>query len=350
MTNPEIDRKSPTLAEIASRAGVHQSTVSRALTADGRGVGAKTVQKIRTMAAEMGYKPNPAAAELRTGRSNLLGVLVPNLMDMVLAEIYAGIDAGAHESTYSTFVSNTQDDPELRRSKLSEFQARRVDGIILGDARIDGDELVQILKRQGIPYVLVNRRLAGHPSVTTDDVLGGALAASHLLDLGHVNVGIVAGPSFASTCVERSHGFVQKYLMAGLRVPEGCIINSGTDASGGYEAAARLLHENPEITAIFAINDFAAVGVMGAIRDHGRTPGKDIAVIGYNDVPLSKYLPVPLSSVRSPMFEMGRKGALMLIEAINGKKAQSQLLEPELIPRASTLGNQPADDAGRVHL
>lgn len=330
--------KATTLVEIARRAGVHVSTVSRALAADKPGVGSKTAARIRAIAEEMRYQPHPAAAELRTGRSGLIGVLVPDLTDIVLSEIYAGVDASAHEKSFSTFVSNTLDDVELRRSKLDEFLTRRVEGIVLGDARLDGDELVETLKRRQLPYVLVNRRLRGHPSVTTDDVKGGALAAQHLLELGHQRVGIVAGLSFVSTCTERTHGFVQKYLERGMYIQDSAIVHSGADVSGGYEAASTILTRHPDTTAIFAINDFAAIGVMGAIRDHGARPGEDIAVVGFNDVAVGQYLPIPLTTVRSPMFEMGRLGTRMLIDLIGGLNVHPVLLEPTLVPRQSSIG------------
>lgn len=325
-----------TLTEVAKRAGVHVSTVSRALSSDPR-IGADTVDRIRLLAEEMGYEPDPAAAALRTGRSSVLGVLVPRVSDYVLATIYEGIDASANERGYNTFVSNSNDDPLLRREKLNDLLSRRVEGVVLGDARLDGDELVGILRKRGVPYILVNRRLRGHPSVTTDDILGGRLAASHLLELGHENVGIIAGPSYASTCAERTHGFVSQFRSAGVGIDEGRIINSGTDAVGGHEAGSALLAGNPDLTAIFAINDFAAVGAMGAIREFGKVPGRDVAVVGYNDVPLSTYLPVPLTSVSSPMFQMGQEAMTMLFDLIAGRDAEPKLLTPHLVARASTV-------------
>jgi LacI family transcriptional regulator len=325
-----------TLTEVAKRAGVHVSTVSRALSSDSR-IGAETVDRIRLLADEMGYEPDPAAAALRTGRSGVLGVLVPRVSDYVLATIYEGIDSRATERGYNTFVSNTNDDPLRRREKLNDLLLRRVEGVVLGDARLDGDELVGILSKRGVPYVLVNRRLRGHPSVTTDDVLGGRLAASHLLELGHENVGIIAGPSYVSTCAERTHGFVSQFRSAGMGLDEGRIINSGTDAVGGYEAGSALLAGNPGMTAIFAINDFAAIGAMGAVREFGKVPGRDVAVVGYNDVPLSSYLPVPLTSVSSPMFQMGQEAMTLLFDLMAGREAESILLTPHLVARASTV-------------
>jgi LacI family transcriptional regulator len=325
-----------TLTEVAKRAGVHVSTVSRALSSDPR-IGAETVDRIRLLADEMGYEPDPAAAALRTGRSGVLGVLVPRVSDYVLATIYEGIDSRATERGYNTFVSNTNDDPLRRKEKLHDLLLRRVEGVVLGDARLDGDELVGILSKRGVPYVLVNRRLRGHPSVTTDDVLGGRLAASHLLERGHVNVGIIAGPSYVSTCAERTHGFVSQFRSAGMGLDEGRVINSGTDAVGGYEAGSALLAGNPDLTAIFAINDFAAIGAMGAVREFGKVPGRDVAVVGYNDVPLSSYLPVPLTSVSSPMFQMGQEAMTLLFDLMAGREAESILLTPHLVVRASTV-------------
>lgn len=335
-----VTPKSMTLAELAKRAGVHISTVSRALSPNAAGVGAETAARIRALADEMGYQPDPAAAALRTGRSAVLGVLVPRLTDYVLARIYEGIDATAHDSGFSTFVSNTNDDVELRREKLEELLGRRVEGIVLGDARLDGDELAGMLARRRIPYVLVNRRLRGQPSVTTDDIMGGSLAADHLLKLGHQRAGIVAGPSYASTCVERTHGFAQKFLAAGIGIPEELILESGADTAAGYAAGVELLRRDPALTAIFAINDFAAIGAMGAIRDHGRIPGRDVAVIGYNDIPLAAHLPVPLTSIASPMFEMGQQGTTMLLNLIAGKAGESKQLAPKLVARKSTTGDQ----------
>jgi LacI family transcriptional regulator len=270
------------------------------------------------------------------------------LSDYVLARIYEGVDSTANDSGYNTFVSNTNDDPLLRKERLSELLARRVEGIVLGDARLDGDELVEILRRRGVPYVLVNRRLRGHPSVTTDDILGGSLAAGHLLELGHEQVGIVAGPSYTSTCAERTHGFVSRFLAAGIAIPDERIISSGTDVLGGYEAGSALLGKNPKLTAIFAINDFAAVGVMGAIREQGKVPGRDVAVVGYNDVPLSAFLPVPLTSVSSPMFEMGQEGMAMLFDLMAGKQVEPRLLTPRLMARMSTAEDQAVSENSRV--
>ncbi|MFF3467324.1 LacI family DNA-binding transcriptional regulator [Streptomyces sp. NPDC001984] len=326
-----------TLAVVAERAGVHISTVSRALTPGATGVSAATAVRIRALAAELGYQRDPAAAALRTRRSRVFGVLVPRLTDFVLARIYEGLDAAAAEQGYNTFVANTTDDPALRRERLEELLARRVDGIVLGDARLDGDDLVKTLADRNIPYVLVSRRLKGHLSVTTDDLLGGRLAAEHLLELGHRHVGVVAGEPYASTGVERTTGFVRRYAKAGLPVPPDYVLASRFDTAGGHTAGAALLKLNPRPTAIFAVNDTAAIGVIGALRECGLRPGADVAVVGYNDIPVAADMPVPLTTVHSPMFDMGCQAMALLLQRLKGEPVRSKRLHPHLVVRASTL-------------
>jgi LacI family transcriptional regulator len=267
----------------------------------------------------------------------VIGVLVPRLTDFVLARIYEGIDAAAAAGGYSTFVANTTDDPELRGERLEQFLLKRVDGIVLGDARLGGDDLVKTLTRRSVPYVLVSRRLRGHLSATTDDMTGGTLAGEHLLELGHERVGVVAGEPYASTGVERTSGFLRAYTRAGITVPKEHVVHSRFDVRGGYTAATRLLDVGPRPTAIFAVNDTAAIGVMGALRERGLQPGKDVAVVGYNDIPEAAQMPVPLTSVASPMFDMGSTGMRLLLQLMRGEPATSCRLSPELIARASTL-------------
>ncbi|GAA3696517.1 LacI family DNA-binding transcriptional regulator [Arthrobacter ginkgonis] len=337
-----IKRQPVTLAEVAQRAGVNKSTVSRALTSNPQQVGAATVERIRAIAAEMGYLPDSAAATLRSGKSRVIGVLVPRVTDYVLASVYEGATKTARQHGYTTIVSNTDDDPAVRVQQLESLLARRVDGLIIGDARLDGDEVVATLKRRQIPYVLVNRRLHGHPSVTTDDLRGGELAAEHLLGLGHRDVGILAGPGYTSTGIERSLGFSQHYARAGIRLDPSVRIESQNDAEGGFAAARELLARHPEVTGIFATNDFAAIGAMGAAREAGRTPGVDLAVVGYNDIPLAQYLPLPLTSVSSPIFRMGERGAEVLLDIIAGGEPVAELLEPQLKARLSTMARNDA--------
>ncbi|WP_262704671.1 MULTISPECIES: LacI family DNA-binding transcriptional regulator [Streptomyces] len=329
-----------TLRTIADQLGLHVSTVSRVLHAKPdeslRAASTSTVERIRRLADELGYQPNPHATSLRTRRSNLVGVLVPRLSDMVLATIYEGIEEAAAEHGLSTFVANTGDRPEAQRTRTNMVIGRRVDGMIFGDAYVDGRFLDEVAGR-GIPFVLVSRTAGAHPSVTCDDYLGGRLVAEHLLELGHRDVAVVAGEPYASTGIDRTAGLVDRYREAGLSVPADRIAQSRFDVSGGHAATARLLDTPNPPTAIFAVNDFAAIGAIGALRNQGLRAGDDVAVVGFNDTPLAAELPVPLTTVRSPMLDMGREGLRTLVRLLEGEAVESKRLRPELIVRASSV-------------
>ncbi|WP_235998661.1 LacI family DNA-binding transcriptional regulator [Qaidamihabitans albus] len=334
------DRTPPvTLRMLADRLGLHVSTVSRVLHAkpdeSHRAASSATVERIRRLADELGYRPNPHATSLRTRRSNLVGVLVPRLSDIVLATIYEGIEESAGEHGLSTFVTNTRDVPGIQRARTEMVLARRVDGMIFGDAYVDAEFLGEVAAR-GVPFVLVSRRAGDYPSVTCDDYLGGRMLGEHLLGLGHRDVAVVAGEPYASTGIDRTGGFVDAYADAGVEIPRHRIVHSRFDARGGHEATEALLAGGERPSAIFAVNDFAAIGAFGAVRDQGLRVGADIAVAGFNDTPLAAELPVPLTTVRSPMHEMGRRGIDLLARLLQGEHVESERLRPELMIRAST--------------
>nr|WP_208407728.1 LacI family DNA-binding transcriptional regulator [Amycolatopsis granulosa] len=326
---------------IARSAGVDVSTVSRVLNGSpedaARAASRETAEAIREWAARLDYRPNPHATSLRTQRSNLVGVLVPRLSDVVLATIYEGIEDAAAGHGLATFVMNSHDRPAEQRARTELALSRRVDGLVLGDAHHDG-VLTGELAERAVPFVLVSRHAGEHPAVTCDDYRGGRLVAEHFLALGHRRAAVIAGEPFASTGIDRTAGFADRYREEGLDVTS---VHSGFDTASGHRAAERLLAADPRPTALFAVNDFAAIGALGAVRDAGLRPGADVAVAGFNDIPLAAELPVPLTSVRSPMHEMGRRALELLVTVLNGGHAQSQRLEPELRVRASTAAFRP---------
>lgn len=334
------DGRTVTLKDLANELGIHPSTVSRILHSGSdvaRGAASvATAERVRELARKRGYSPNPQAAGLRTRRTRLTGVIVPRLSDLVLAIMYEGIEEAAAELGYSTFVMNSRDDPEEQRRKTDTMLARRVDGLIIGDAHLDGSHLRELTARK-IPFVLMNRRVPGYPSATCDDVLGGQLAADHLWSKGHRNVAVIAGEPYASTAVDRTTGFVDRWQTLGGRMSQEAIVWSRFDTAGGREAAETILAgRKPYPTAIFAVNDFAAIGSMGALRSHGLTVGRDVAVVGFNDTSVASELPIPLSSVRSPMLKIGWTAMQLLMRVLDGEHVQPVLLKPTLCVRESS--------------
>ena len=333
--------KPPTLKSMAAELGIHVSTLSRVLNGDADSVAKAAspdvVARIRQLAAQRNYKPNTQAAALRTQRSQEIGVLMPRISDLVMATIYEGIDAAADAAGYMTFVSNTQDQPQRQRALAERTLRRQVAGLIIGDSHLDIDQpLLSHLAELKVPYVLISRRYPGHPGVTCDDFLGGRLAAAHLFELGCRNVAVLAGEPHASTGADRTSGFLAFFREQGIELPPNRVLNGHFDSRQGHIQGQQLLQEDPSIDGIFAVNDFLAIGLMGAIREAQLRLGTDIAVIGYNDTPLAAELPVPLTSVRLPLHEMGEMGFRALLAGIDGAKIESVLVQPQLMVRESS--------------
>ena len=329
-----------TLRQIADELGVSPSTVSRVLATPGsdalRWGSLETVERIRAFAKEHGYSPNPQASSLRTRRSGLIGVLVPRLQDYVLATIYEGIEEAASEAGLSTFVTNSLDTTENQRARTRMMIDRRVDGLIYGDAHLDHRFLDEV-HRQGIKFTLVSRAAGDYPSATTDDHKGGRLVGQHLADTGRRDVAVLAGLEFASTAYNRTNGCIAALEDNGIHVPPDRVVYTGFDPAGGRAAAEQILAGGVVPDAIFATNDFAAIGAFGVLRDKGIRVPDDVALAGYNDTPLAEGGALPVITNRSPMHEMGRQGVGLLLEVLAGRSPESILLEPELIIRSSSM-------------
>jgi LacI family transcriptional regulator len=328
-------RSPATLTSLARELGVHVSTVSRALTPNPKGVSASTVAVVRRLAAERGYRSNQAARALRTGRSLVIGMLVPRLTDEVQATVYEGVDAAAMAAGYATLVANTLDQAELRSQRLDLLLARQVDGIILADSLSDSN-VVDQLDAAGIPYVLALRQLPDRPSIGTDDLRGGRLVAEHLLGLGHTRMAVVAGDTRASTGAERTQGFLHACRAAGIDIAEHLVVPCGFNVRSGAAAAAQILDKDPDVTAIFATSDNVALGVLGTLRDRGRSVPGDVALAGYNNLDMAAALPVPLTTVDSRLVDVGRAAMHGLLELLLGRRPASERLEPRLVVRSST--------------
>lgn len=336
ISTPVKNRPPVTLKAMASELGLSPSTVSRVLNdqagSDSRWASPETRQRILDMASRLGYIKNPYAESLRTATSRLIGVVVPRLQDYVLATIYEGIDEAATKHGYLAVVANSLDERELHRQRVRKLLDRRVDGFILGDVPFDASTLGE-LRQSGTPFVLVNRRAPGHSSVTCNDYLGGQLAGEHLIGLGVRKVFLLAGDNRMSTSLDRTAGFADALKEGGVELPSERIAFGGFDAKAGEVATRALLASVGTPEAIFAVNDFAAIGALGVLRERGLSVPSDVKVIGYNDTPLAGG--IGLSTVHSQMHEMGRLGLEKLIQKISGQEPTSVQLDPSLIIRST---------------
>ncbi|MBH0118933.1 LacI family transcriptional regulator [Rhodococcus sp. HM1] len=335
MSRPD---RAPTLKEIAERAGVHVSTASRVLRqpepVDGW---SESALRVREVAAELGYRPNLWAASLRTRKTTTLGVVMPRLTDGVVATTYQGIEEAATKAGYSVLLSSPPDDLEAQRRAITLLVGRQVDGLLLSSLHIPGRPFVESLGLGQLPILTVTRHAdAGLPFVVGDDYRGGALAARHLLDRGYTDLAIIAGPDHASTARDRRDGFLDTLREASVEVSADRIVPSSFDVSGGVEAGRALLDRTDRPRAIFAVSDTIAIGILGVARDLGLSIPDDLAVVGYNDIPVVAQLPVPLTTVRSPAHDIGVAAVRRLLDLVRDGDAESMRLPVELVVRASS--------------
>ncbi len=325
------------MREVAQRVGVNKSTVSRVLSGKSpTGASAETADAIRKAARELGYFVDPWAASLRTQRTQTIGVVLPRLTDNVLATIYEAIDDVATEAGYQVLVASTGDDAQEQRRRVQLLEGRRVDGLVITTARVGDEKYLNKLRDRGTRFVLANRAVGRHPVARGDDRDGGLQATRHLLAAGHQRIGIIAGAKYARTSADRARGYRDALAESDIDVDPRLVVQSGPHLDDGINATRQLLAVDPPPTAIFAVNDQIAVGAMAAIKDAGLEIGSEVAVVGYNDTPLSSRLPIPLSSVHHPVDSIGRLAMQSLLKLMDGQEVSSVTLPVRLTVRASS--------------
>jgi LacI family transcriptional regulator len=325
-----------TMRDIARHAGVHMSTVSRVLSQPAISASlTPTAVRIRRIAKELGYQRDQGAASLRSGRTLSVGVVMSRLSDVVVATVFEAVERTLSDYGLQSMLVGAGNASGEQEHKAELLLGRRVDGLLLGASRL-GDTDLSSLVRQEIPFVLVLRRCADHPAVVVDDELGGYLAGRHLLEQGHRRLGVVAGPRFTSTSRDREQGFLRACAEAGVAVDPGHVVESGFDVAAGHQAAQDLLAQQRPPTGIFAMTDYSAQGVIGAYRERGLEVGRHFALVGYHDLATSAQLSIPLTSLRSPLEEVGDRAARLLLRRMAGEEVDSVRLAPTLRVRASS--------------
>lgn len=327
MLHPRLDldryrstmRKRVTLTDVAIAAGVHPGTVSRALNEETESqVSQSTLLRVRNVAKDLGYTPNTVARGLRTSRSMTIGVIVPDLTNPIFPPMVRGIDSYLAPRGYSALVVNTDGSDAAERALFQSLMERQVDGFIVATGHSDHQLLVEAHTR-GVHAVMVNRDANGvpYPAVTGDDSQGIFAAVTHLLELGHKRLIHLAGPVGFSTSRIRAEAFTAACKKFGLGTLVVETVAYSVDAGQGAMDSV-LDHFSEQITAVVAGNDLLALGAYHSLRTHGLRCPEDVSVIGFNDMLFANDFQPPLTTVRSPHFEMGVEAARLLLNEIAG--------------------------------
>lgn len=329
-----------TITDVASAAGVSKTAVSFAFNNPER-LGQATLERVLGVAHDLGYMPHPAARALSMRRSGTIGVLIPQRLSTVfanpfLSELIQGLGELCEEHDLTLLLV-----PPLDGSLEGAIRRASVDGFIsLG--LTSNDRAFDVLDRIGIPTVLIDSDgSADHPAVNVDDEGGAQAAARHLLDLGHSRLAIIVLPparaqaTSTPTAARRLAGYQAALAEAGAPPPH--IVVAGTSVAAGQRAFESFPKGTRRPTAVLAMSDMAAIGVMAAARAVGMAVPDDLSVVGFDDVPAAAWTNPPLTTVRQPIVEKGRLAARLLIQRMKGKAVESPApLPTELVVRNST--------------
>jgi LacI family transcriptional regulator len=332
------------LKDIAEELGVSIVTVSKAL-GDRPDVAKETRARILERVKHYNYRPNLAARSLVTGRSSLVGLVVPDLIHPFFSEIAKSLAASLRKKNYFLLVSSSESDPSLERDEIDHMLAHRLDCFVVASCQKNADGLKKI-GEAGVPLILLDRSYPGFAAnfVGVNDYAIGKLATEHLIKQGCKRIAHIRGP-LTNVGNRRAEGYCDALKKHGLKTVENYIIESGDalDSDGetrGRKAMAALLALKPRPDAVYCFNDTVAIGAMVQALDAGLRIPKDIAMVGSGNFHYSGKLRVPLTSIDQRAGEIGERTARMiltLLEKPRSGRPRSVVLEPTLAARASSV-------------
>jgi DNA-binding LacI/PurR family transcriptional regulator len=341
-----------TLAHIAAAAGVTSMTVSRVMNGSGY-VNSATRERVVKVAREMNYRRNGLARALKRQRTETIGLVLGDIANPFAAELSRGVREVLEKRGYTLFICISEHSAKEDVEAFNSLADHRVDGVIVATRASEmGNDRLNEMIAGGIPASLIGRDFQ-HPHVdlvTADNLKGGYEATRHLIDLGHKRIGFIGVSLTRSVGLRRFRGYLEALNEHGLGVEEELVVgdHSGKDQMPGYsteemgfEGMTKLLQMKRRPTAVFARNDFTAVGALNAIKKAGLTVPDDIAVVGYDDIPLAAHTSPPLTTVRQPAREEGRVAAEFMLQRIEhgpDRPRTERVFECELVVRESTNG------------
>lgn len=329
-----------TILDVANRAGVSKTTVSRYLNDNGP-INVDTAEKIRAAVKELGYSPNYLAQGMRTNKTRTIGIIIPDYSNPFYPELLRGIEDYARKRGYMTQLSNTHADPVTEYQRLEEMVKRQIDGIVLcsyNRVKKDLEYLVEIADR--IPVVVMDPLVKKEPLsyVVTDG--GGATmdAVSYLVSIGRKRIGYIKGPSKLFATNDRFEGYKKGLEANGIPFDSALVCEADFTLKSGYVGAEWFISNGLPVDAVMAATDLMAIGAIKAFNNHGISIPSRLAVVGFDDISLCRIVEPSLTTIAQPINALGSCAAQIIIDAIeSGDFEKKQIVMPgSLVIRKST--------------
>ncbi|MEV0336944.1 LacI family DNA-binding transcriptional regulator [Nocardia sp. NPDC050717] len=316
-----------TSIDVARRAGVSQATVSRALR-DQRGTSEATRRHVRKVARELGYVPLQSGRSLSTSRSRRIGIVVGELTNPFYAALVASI---VHELDARGYLGVLLHDSDICEPDSAPIFDGSFDGVLL--TTTSDSRLADEIERRGIPYCLINREISGRRPVSAnvpDNVLGAELVAELLIELGHTEIGVIAGPATTSTGSERLRGFRDALARHGIALHPDAVGETAFTIDGGCASARAVLTARPALTALFCANDVLAIGALEAATQLARQVPDQLTVVGFDDIPLARLRAFDLTTVAVDLTALARRATAHLLDRVEDPQIEPQRVVHEV--------------------
>lgn len=328
-----------TIADVAKRAGVSKMTVSRVINNSGY-IGQETRERVEQAIQELGYIPNALARSLRFKQTRIIGLIVTDITNPFFTTLARGVEDTASEQDFSVIFCNTDESPDEEARYVNVLMQKQVDGLLLVPAG-GSRESLEALHQHKLPFVLLDRHIpqANVDAVYCDNAEGAYRLIKHLLDLGHERITVLSGPAEVSSAADRVAGCRRALNEAGLGQNVTPVYYGPFTVEGGYEAAKQALAAIPRPTAMFAANNFIAVGALRAIHEAGLKLVEDVSLVAFDDLALSYIVEPFMTIIEQPAYEMGQRATALLLDRLAGQgpdAPQEIVLPTQMFVRTSS--------------
>ncbi|KQB03723.1 transcriptional regulator [Vibrio metoecus] len=327
-----------TMKDIARLAGVSTSTVSHVINKS-RFVSDEIAERVNNAAQQLNYAPSALARSLKMNRTKTIGMLVTTSTNPFFGEVVKGVERSCYHKGYNLILCNTEGDNQRMKASINTLLQKRVDGLLLMCSTLEGERLDVFDRYPDIPVVVMDWGpiLFASDKIQDNSLQGGYMAAKHLIECGHKEIGCITGPLIRHQAQMRYEGYKRALAEAGIAINPDWIVESDFECEGGYQAFEKLYQRNKLPSALFVSNDMMAMGVIQAASQRGLRVPDELSLIGYDDVHIAKFMTPALTTIHQPKYRLGKAAVDTLLYRLENPDTTAQVvqLEPTLVVRSS---------------